>query len=464
MNGSADAIGLLLAQLAPEIVTRGAEIPPRYHGDWSGAAPVRPLALLRPRTTAEVQSCLRLCHSHAIPVVPQGGRTGLAGGAQPHAQGVVLSLERLDRICEIDPFGMQATVEAGVILQDLQQALQPFRLQFGVDLAPRGSCQIGGMLATNAGGQAVIRFGTMRAQVLGLEVVLADGSLLPMLRPLYKNNTGYDLNQVFVGSEGTLGIITRAVLRLHPVATHKLTGFLAFERFADVLSLLRSLHLRFPGRVAAFEIMWADYLEAVRRHVPVIFPFAACPRIAVLFDIDGSDEAAVEVLESVLAEAFEKGWLLDGTLARSLQQAAELWRIRESVAEIFAQTRPVNFDLSLPIPRVQEFITDVREAVAARWPDLPLLFFGHLGDGNLHIIADANFLPAHASEADLQAQIYAVVPAYHGAITAEHGVGSLRVAALQLDRSAPELAAMRAIKAALDPGGILNPGKILDPA
>ena len=300
--------------------------------------------------------------------------------------------------------------------------------------------------------------------MLGLEVVLADGSVLPMLRPLYKNNTGYDLNQVFVGSEGTLGIITRAVLRLHPVATHKLTGFLAFENFSDVLTLLRSLHHRFPGRVGAFEIMWADYLEAVRRHVPVKFPFVACPQMAVLFDIDGSDEADAVALEAVLAEGFEKGWLLDGTLASSLQQAGELWRIRESVAEIFAQTSPINFDLSLPIPRVQEFIFEVREVIAQRWPELPLLFFGHLGDGNLHIIADASYLPADVGEADVQAQVYAVLRGFNGAITAEHGVGSLRVAALTQDRSAGEIATMRAIKAALDPTGILNPGKIFSAA
>ena len=185
---------------------------------------------------------------------------------------------------------------------------------------------------------------------------------------------------------------------------------------------------------------------------------------AVLFDIDGSDEADAVALEAVLAEGFEKVWLLDGTLASSLQQAGELWRIRESVAEIFAQTRPINFDLSLPIPRVQEFIFEVREVIAQRWPELPLLFFGHLGDGNLHIIADASYLPADVGEADVQAQIYAVLRGFNGAITAEHGVGSLRVAALTQDRSAGEIATMRAIKAALDPTGILNPGKIFSAA
>jgi FAD/FMN-containing dehydrogenase len=460
MNSAVDIAGIFLPELPAEIVTLGPEVPERYHADWSGVARVRPLALLRPRTTAEVQACLRACYRHNLPVVPQGGLTGLAGGAQPHPRGVAISLERLRRIEAIDPFGLIATVEAGVVLQDLQAALRPHKLLFGVDLAPRGSCQIGGMLAANAGGQGVVQFGTMRAQVLGLEVVLADGSLLSMLRPLYKNNTGYDLNQMFVGSEGTLGIITKAVLRLHPAPAQKLTGFLAFDSFAEVLALLRDLHHQFPGRVAAFELMWADFLDAVRRHAPVKFPFGTTPPMAVLFDIAGGNEADAAALEALLGKGFEQGRIQDGTLATSIQQAEELWRIRESVAEIFAQTKPINFDLSLPIPKVQEFIGEARAAIARQWPELPLLFFGHLGDGNLHIIADAAYLPAGDTEEDVQARIYAVLRGYNGAITAEHGVGSLRVGALTHDRSVAELAAMRAIKAALDPRGILNPGKV----
>ncbi|MFT4173727.1 MAG: FAD-binding oxidoreductase, partial [Rhodocyclaceae bacterium] len=408
----------------------------------------------------EVATAVRLCHAHRLPMVPQGGLTGLAGGATPRAGAVAISLTRLAAIEAVDATAGTLTVQAGATLQQVQEAIAPHGLVFGVDLAPRGTCQIGGMLSANAGGLGVIQYGTMRAQVLGLEVVLADGTVLPMLRPLYKNNTGYDLAQLFVGAEGTLGIITRAVLRLHPAPRARATAWVALPDYAAAGRLLARLKAAFPAALAAFELMWDDFVQAARIATGQTPPLAS-GSLAAVIDVSGADASELEdALGRTLADAIEAGDVHDAVLAQSGRQAQALWRLRESVAEIFSRRRPLNFDIGLPIARIGAFVDDTRAALAARWPGVDALFFGHIGDGNVHIIIDLDTLPAGTPAEAADALVYARVADCGGSVSAEHGIGTLKRPWLAASRTAEELAAMRAIKAALDPLGLMNPGKI----
>ena len=452
----------LRAALPENSLLTGDDIPPQHHSDWSGAAKVAPLALARPRSTQQIAAVLRACNEMGVPVVPQGGLTGLAGAAQPVEGGIVVALSHFNAIEAIDLAAATVTVQAGATLQALQTALAEQSLAFGVDLGPRGSCQIGGLIACNAGGLGVIQHGTMRAQVLGLEVVLASGEVLPP-RPLPKNNTGYDLAQLFIGSEGTLGVVARAVLKVLPAPTAKKTVLLALPDFASALRVLRLLRERLPQRVAAFEIMWADFLQAVKRWIPVAFPFADLPPLAALIDVSGEDEAALEAaLEDALGEALEEGWVGDAVIASSLAQAGELWKIRDCIADLFVHVRPVNFDLSVPIARLGDYQAAISAALEARWPGHRAFFFGHIGDGNLHLIVDLTSLSAGATAHDVDATVYARIAEFGASISAEHGVGVLKKEFLATSRNAVEVAAMRRIKRALDPKGIMNPGKIFD--
>ncbi|MDR0576461.1 MAG: FAD-binding oxidoreductase [Candidatus Accumulibacter sp.] len=448
--------------LSAGAVLTGGDIPEHHHADWSGAGAVAPLAVARPNGTEEVAAVLRLCNAHGVPVVPHGGLTGLSGAAQPVARGIVLSLARLDRIEQIDPAASTVTVQAGVILQRLQEALAGHHLQFGVDLAPRGTCQIGGLLACNAGGLNVIQHGAARAQVIGLECVLPGGDVLP-LRALQKNCTGYDLAQWFIGSEGTLGVITRAVLKAVPLPTARKTACLALSGVDGALDLLARLRQRLPQQIAAFEIMWDDFLGAAKRWVPVPQPFDPIPPLTALIDVTGNDEAAIgQALEDALGEGIESGWIDDAVIATSLAQAAQLWQLRDCMAELWTHMKPVNFDLSVPVPRIGEFRAAVQAALARRWPDHRAYYFGHIGDGNLHIIVDAAVLPAGTTAYDVEAVVFAELPPFAGSISAEHGVGTLKKPFLGISRGAAEIDAMRAVKRALDPNGIMNPGKIFD--
>jgi FAD/FMN-containing dehydrogenase len=441
-------------------VLTGGDIPEHHHSDWSGAGAVAPLALVRPATAEEVAATLKLCNARGVPVVPHGGLTGLSGAARPLADGIVVSMARFNRIEQIDPAASTVTVQAGVILQTLQEALAGHGLQFGVDLAPRGSCQIGGLLACNAGGLNVIQHGAARAQVIGLEAVLPNGDILPM-RALQKNCTGYDLAQAFIGSEGTLGIVTRAVLKAVPLPTARKTACLALTGVEDALRVLTRLRQRLPQQIAAFEIMWDDFLGAAKRWVPVAQPFDPIPPLTALIDVTGNDEAALgEALEESLGEGIEGGWIADAVLASSLGQAAQLWQLRDCMAELWTHMQPVNFDLSVPVARIGEFRAAVQSALARRWPEHRAYYFGHIGDGNLHIIVDAAVLPPGTSAYDVEAVVFAELPAFAGSISAEHGIGALKKPFLPLCRTPAEIAAMRAIKRALDPNGIMNPDKI----
>ncbi|KKW68596.1 FAD-linked oxidase [Lampropedia cohaerens] len=462
MNTHTDFLAALQGAVGADAVLRGESIPAACQSDWSGTPPVRPLALVRPASIDEACAVLRLCHAHHIPVVPQGGLTGLAGAAVPHAGGIALSLQRMAAIEAVDPRSGTLQAQAGATLQSIQQAAEQAGLRFGVDLGARGSCQIGGNVATNAGGNGVLQFGMMREQVLGLEVVLADGTVLPMLRPMLKNNTGYDLKHFFIGAEGTLGLITRVLLRLHPRPAARTTLLAAFSAFEQALALLQRLQGAFPARVAAFELMWERFVTCALRWQGGASPFAQTYPLLALIDIEGDADAPLqEAVQEQLALALEAQEVADAVLAQSQAQARQLWRMREAPAEFPTQLHPpINFDVSLPLPEIGRFAAQCQQRLDERWPGHATLYFGHVGDGNLHITTDG--ASVHHEEAALEAEVYALVEAFGGSVSAEHGIGLHKKPYLRASRSPQEIAAMRAIKQALDPLHLMNPGKVFN--
>lgn len=447
-------------RLGVDVVLTGDAIEARYHTDWSGTPPVQPLALVRPRTTEEVSAALRLCHEHRVAVVPQGGLTGLAGAAVPVEGCVAISMERMNAIEDINSRSMLMTVQAGATLQAVQEAAVEAGMVFGVDLGARGSCQIGGNVSTNAGGNGVLQHGMMREQVLGLEVVLADGTVLPMLRPMIKNNTGYDLKHFFIGAEGTLGVITRVLLRLRPQPRAKVTALVAMPGFDESLAVLQRMQQHFGNSVAAFELMWDSFVQTSIRWQKLQAPFAESHPFLALIDIDGKDETSLcEAVEAALGEAMEAGDVLDAVIAQSQTQAKALWKLREAPAEMNANMHPpINFDVSLPQADIGRFAQACQAAFDARWPGNHSIFFGHVGDGNLHVSTDGKTVNGECDA--VEAELYRIVGEFQGSVSAEHGIGLHKKPYLALSRTPQELAAMRAIKAALDPLGLMNPGKV----
>lgn len=447
-------------RLGVDVVLTGDAIEARYHTDWSGTPPVQPLALVRPRTTEEVSAALRLCHEHRVAVVPQGGLTGLAGAAVPVEGCVAISMERMNAIEDINSRSMLMTVQAGATLQAVQEAAVEAGMVFGVDLGARGSCQIGGNVSTNAGGNGVLQHGMMREQVLGLEVVLADGTVLPMLRPMIKNNTGYDLKHFFIGAEGTLGVITRVLLRLRPQPRAKVTALAAMPGFDESLAVLQRMQQHFGNSVAAFELMWDSFVQTSIRWQKLQAPFAESHPFLALIDIDGKDETSLcEAVEAALGEAMEAGDVLDAVIAQSQTQAKALWKLREAPAEMNANMHPpINFDVSLPQADIGRFAQACQAAFDARWPGNHSIFFGHVGDGNLHVSTDGKTVNGECDA--VEAELYRIVGEFQGSVSAEHGIGLHKKPYLALSRTPQELAAMRAIKAALDPLNLMNPGKV----
>lgn len=429
--------------------------------DWSDAPPCRPLAVVRPRDTAAVSRLLAWCHAHHQPVIAHGGLTGLAGSATPLGGEIAVSFERMNRIERIDTDSGLVVLEAGAVLQTVQEACAAEGALFALDLGARGSCRIGGNLSTNAGGNRVIRYGVSRDLVLGLEAVLADGTILPMMHETVKNTTGYDLKHLFIGSEGTLGLITRAVLKLHPLPKDVHTALVAVDSFDAALRLLRHAQSRLSGQLSAFELMWHEYYHAALAtgiHPPLDegYPFY------VLLDLQGGQpEADAARFAAMLESAMEDGLILDGTAAHSLTQTQTIWAVRDAIAHIMADHPPVlTYDIAVRRASIGQCAEAIRAALHRENPALHPLFFGHVGDSNLHVVLTE--APAdHQDQHRIDAALYGAVRQFHGAVSAEHGIGVVKKPWLAHSRSPQELALMRTLKATLDPHNILNPGKIL---
>ena len=459
----AELLDSLREAIGADAVLAGAEAAEAAFSPWTRLG--APLAVLRPRTTADVSAILRLAHGSGTPVVPWGGKTGLvegcfAGGA------LAISLARMTAVEDIDVGTGVMRVQAGCTVQAACEAAEAADLLLPLDLGSRGSATIGGTISTNAGGNRVLRFGMMREMVLGLEAVLADGTVIGALNPLIKNNTGYDLKQLFVGSEGTLGVVTRAVLRLRPRPLSHNVGFLAVDDFDALPRVLRRLERGLGGRLSAFEVMWPDYYQLVTR--PPARGTAPLPdghAFYVLTEAMGGDPAADDAaFEQALAAALESGDIVDAVVAKSDAERGALWALRDDVGQTGRDGPILAFDVSLKVVDMPGYVADVRAALprAARGGEPRLVVFGHLGDGNLHLIASAGDRSPDQIHA-VEAAVYAPLRQRGGSVSAEHGIGLTKRDYLAWSRSPAEIAAMRALKATFDPTGILNPGKILGP-
>lgn len=446
-------IGQLKAALGESAVLTGSAINARHGNDKSETGTAMPLAVVRPRTTGEVAAALRICNEAGQPVIAQGGMTGLAGGGNPKGDEVVISLELLRGIEDIDTASATMVVKAGTPLEECQKAAEEAGLFLALDLGSRGSCQIGGNLSTNAGGIRVIRYGMAREQVLGLEAVLADGMVLSSMNRMLKNNAGYDLKHLFIGSEGTLGVITRAVLRLHPPPGEITTVLGAVSSYDDVVTLLRKAQSEL-GSVVAFEAMWRAYFEFNAQALKLSF-FAEAHPFWVILESTGGAEA----VETFLGSCLEDGLLKDALIAQSERHAREIWSVRDGYP-IEKLPNLLNFDVSLPIAGIGDYAVACGKALDARWPGSHNSFYGHVGDSNVHICVSVSY-GAGEDMHDVDDIVYGVLKDYGGSISAEHGIGTLKRAYLKLSRTPEELAVMRRLKAALDPRGILNPGKVI---
>lgn len=426
------------------------------------------IALLRPGSTAEVAAAITIASAHAIPVVPHGGNTGLVGGGVPD-RALVLSLDRLNRIRDVDPVNMTMTAEAGVILKTVQDKAAEAGCLFPLSLGAEGSCTIGGNLSTNAGGTAVLRYGNMRELALGLEVVLADGRVLDDLNRLRKNNTGYDLRNLFIGAEGTLGVITAAVLKLHPKPMARATAWLGVRSAQDGLKIFNRFRQGAGDTLTGFEFMFGIVLDFVTRHIPgTSRPLAEAHPHYILVELTSPDPAAdlAARMEALLGAAFEEDLVQDATIAASESQSNSLWHLRESMSEAQKfEGGSIKHDISVPVSAVADFLDEATAACEAELPGLRVAAFGHFGDGNIHFNLSQ---PVGADKAAFLAQwahfndiVHAIVARMGGSISAEHGIGLLKRDELPHYKDAVALDLMRSVKRTLDPANILNPGKVI---
>ncbi|RNF29129.1 2-hydroxyacid dehydrogenase [Massilia aurea] len=452
------------------VITDAATMAP-FMADWRGRYSGRGLAVVLPLNTAQVAAIVAACAAAHVPIVPQGGRTGLVMGSVPDTSGaaIVLSLRRVNRIRSIDSLNRTMTVEAGCILADVQAAAGEAGMLYPLSLAAEGSCTIGGNLSTNAGGTAVLRYGNTRELCLGLEVVNAQGEVWDGLRGLRKDNTGYALRELFIGAEGTLGVITAAVLKLYPAPRAALTALVALDSPRQAVELLGLLQARCGAALTGFELMSAFCLELVAAQFPDLpRPFEDChPQYALVeLSSNESDAHAHGLLESSIGEALEAGVALDAVVATSNKQALDLWRLREHIPLAQAAAgKNIKHDISLAVSRIPDFIARADAALQQAFPGCQPVTFGHLGDGNLHYNVAPPAGESHEAflghQAAVNRIVHDLVADCGGSISAEHGIGMLKREELARYKSPVELGMMRAIKAALDPLGIMNPGKIL---
>jgi FAD/FMN-containing dehydrogenase len=419
-----------------------------------------PLAVVYPVSTEEVSKLLKACNDARQPVIPQGGLTGLSGGAVPSQAGmVVISFDRMREIEEIDVHAQTMTVQAGAVLQTVQEAADAEDMFFPLDLGGRGSAQVGGLIGTNAGGNRVLRYGMMRDLVMGIEAVLPDGTVISSLNKMLKNNTGYDLKQLFVGAEGTLGVVTRANLKLYPKPADAVTALCGLPNYEAALALLRRARAMLGGTLSAFEAMWPDFYELAMQE-PGRRPLEGRHGFYVLLDALGSDpDGDAARFELMIASAIEAGEVEDAVIAQSGRETRDLWKIRELPAEFARVFSPhIPFDVSVPTGSIGAFQEDVDARLKAALPTLGTLYFGHIADANLHIGTQAAHGEDHAA---VKAVVYEAVRDWKGSVSAEHGIGAEKRKYLGYSRSPQELDLMAGIKRTLDPHGILNPGKVL---
>ncbi len=452
-------------QQLEEIVGKGGllgseQVSIRNKSYWD-ASPMKARALVRPKTTEQVCAVLKLCHQHKINVVTHGGLTGTVQGTLSGKADLVLSMERLNAIEEIDPQGRTATVQAGVVLQTLQENVKQHDLMFPLDLGARGSCTIGGNIATNAGGVNVIRYGMMRELVLGLEVVLADGTLISSMNRMLKNNAGYDLKQLFVGTEGTLGIVTRAIVKLKELPLSANSALVAVNEFSQVVDLLKFVDKSLGGQLTSYELMWRNYYQAVTEAgwhespLPRNYPYY------VVLEAQGADpQADKEHFQLMMEAAMEKGLIEDAVLPKSEAERDKVWAIREDFEALLSLRPQFIYDVSLPIKDMDHYIQTLEQRLSERWSQCPFYALGHIGDGNLHFFVS----PQNDDSADLHHQvnqiIYEPLEQCGGSVSAEHGIGLEKKAYLSLSRNAEEIALMKSVKNLFDPFNLLNPGKI----
>ncbi len=442
-----------------------------YENDWRKRYRGRALAVVRPASTPEVAAVVQACAAHGVSIVAQGGNTGLVGASIPDGSGtqLLLNLTRMNRVRAIDRANLALTVDAGCVLQAAQEAAAAQGLLFALSLAAEGSCTIGGNLATNAGGTGVLRYGNARELCLGLEVVTAAGEVWDGLSGLRKDNTGYDLRDLFIGSEGTLGIITGATLKLHPRPAAVTTALAALPSLDAAVGLLQLAQARLGAGLTGFEVMGRDALSLVRQHLPQLAqPLPASAWTVLLEQSDSESEAhAQSLFEALLEAALERGLITDAALAGSLAQSKAMWQLREAIPIAQAlEGANIKHDIALPVSTIARFVARTDAALQRAFPGVRLVNFGHLGDGNLHYnvqapegLDAAAFLRAH--EAAVNTVVYDAVGEFGGSISAEHGIGVLKRGELAARKSPVALQLMRSIKRALDPHDLLNPGRVL---
>jgi FAD/FMN-containing dehydrogenase len=427
---------------------------------WN-SAPTQALALVKPASTEEVSQILAHCHGLNQSVVVQGGLTGVVAGAESTKDDVIISLERMSQIESVDEKESVATVHAGVILQKLQETLAEKRLLFPLDLGARGSCTIGGNIATNAGGINVLRYGMVRNLVLGLEVVLMDGTVMSSMYPMLKNNTGYDLKQLFIGSEGTLGVITKIMVRLYPKPTSRQTAMIAANSFEHVMSLLNHFREGLAGTLSAFEVMWQNYYRGVTGENDHRPPMSRDYPFYILIEAEGFDAESDKLrFDRLLETAYEKGQILDAIVPNSDRERSELWIVREEFDPLLPAYL---YDVSLPLKHMVEYTEEVEQRLKNEVGGVESVVFGHIADGNLHIFVLPSSEDAYSKGLEHEQAnriIYSSLQKFGGSVSAEHGIGLEKMAWLNINRSETEMNLMRTIKSAVDPKHLLNPGKV----
>ena len=465
MTGSTPSWSTALAEIVGnDWVLTGADDLEKYGKDWTRQYKPAPAVIVLPRTIEEVQAIVRLANERGFSIVPSGGRTGLSGGAVAQNGEAVVALDRMNTILDFNAADRQVTCEAGVITEQLQQFAEEKGLFYPVDFASSGSSQLGGNVATNAGGIKVIRYGMTRRWIEGLKVVTGKGDLLDLNRGLTKNATGYDLRHLFIGSEGTLGIVVELTIALEKAPKDPTVLVLGVEDMAATMPVLEAFHNGL--NLTAFEFFSDNALAHVMQEKNLQKPFESDCRYYTLIEFEQLGEQDLDTAMKLFEHCLEEGWIVDGTISQNLTQAQNLWRLREDISETIAQFTPYKNDISVKVSAVPGFLNDVDELVSKAYPDFEIIWFGHIGDGNVHLnilkpetLEPAEFFEKCGKVSDF---VFDIVKKYGGSISAEHGVGLLKKPFLHYSRSAEEIAYMRAIKQAFDPHNVMNPGKLLD--